>query len=246
MGYRTVTQQKSFKRRVRARMAKTGERYTAARAVVERRTTPPGRQAPESVEASAAASPPPDQPANAPGFRYPVSEEAVARATGHAWAHWFAVLDAWGAVDRRHPEIARWLSTEHGVPGWWTQSITVAYEQARGMRAPGQHADGFSASATRTLGVPAERVFEAFVDETLRARWLPDVALRLRTATPHRTARFDWGDGSERVVVGFSAKDDGRSVVAVDHQRVADAATAAARKTFWRERLGALRELLEG
>ncbi|MEE3921840.1 hypothetical protein V2I01_36860 [Micromonospora sp. BRA006-A] len=58
--------------------------------------------------------------------------------TGQDWAGWFDRLDAWGAVDRTHTEIARWLVDTHGMPGWWAQTVTVGYEQARGLRAPGQ------------------------------------------------------------------------------------------------------------
>jgi hypothetical protein len=29
---------------------------------------------------------------------------------------WFALLDEWGAAERPHPEIARWLAEAHGVP----------------------------------------------------------------------------------------------------------------------------------
>jgi hypothetical protein len=48
-----------------------------------------------------------------------------------------------GATERKHAEIARWLVTEHEVDSWWAQSVTVGYEQARGMRAPGQQSDGY-------------------------------------------------------------------------------------------------------
>ena len=39
-----------------------------------------------------------------------------------------------------------------------------SYERARGLRAPGEHADGFAVTASKTVGVPVERLFDAFVD----------------------------------------------------------------------------------
>ena len=48
------------------------------------------------------------------------------------------MLDGWEAASRSHTEIARWLREEHGVDGWYSQSITVGYERARGLRAPGE------------------------------------------------------------------------------------------------------------
>ena len=62
---------------------------------------------------------------------------------------------------------------------------------------------------------------------------------------PGRTARFDWADGSMRVNVGFTGK-GGRSQVALAHERIADAETAEKLKVYWRERLNALKTLLEG
>jgi uncharacterized protein YndB with AHSA1/START domain len=220
-----MTKQKTFKHRVRARMAKTGESYTAAR----RMLIADGEQ-PEPAP---------------PAFEPPTSEAAVTTATGHGWQEWFVLLDAWKASSRPHPQIARWLVTEHGVPGWWAQSVTVAYEQARGLRSPGQHADGWSVSATKTIAVPVERLFDAFQDETLRERWLPGAQLRLRTATAPRTARYDWEDGSSRVVVGFTGLDTAKSRVAIQHERLPDADTAEAMKVWWRERVTALKPLLE-
>jgi hypothetical protein len=220
-----MTTQKTFKRRVRDRMDKTGESYTAARRML---IAAGDRPEPVAVD-----------------WKPPVSDEAMTNATGHGWDRWFGLLDAWGGTGHTHPEIARWLSDEHGVPPWWTQSITVGYEQARGMRAPGQHVDGWSVTATKTIGVPVERLFEAFADDDLRERWLPAADLRLRTATAPKSARYDWEDGSTRVMVGFIRVSDDKSTVAIEHARLPDADTADEMKAWWRERVAALKPLLE-
>jgi hypothetical protein len=220
-----MTRQKTFKRRVRARMEKTGESYTAARRVLIASGDRP--------EAAAVA------------FEPPMSDEKVTEATGRAWDAWFALLDEWGAAARTHTEMARRLREAHGVTNWWSQSITVAYEQARGLRAPGEHADGFALTASKTVGVPVERLFEAWSDGALRERWLAGGQLRLRTATAPKSARYDWEDGTTRVNVGFVAVAGGRSRVALAHERLPDAETCDEMKLWWRERLAALKPLLE-
>ena len=78
-----------------------------------------------------------------------------------------------------------------------------------------------------------------------RARWLPGDKVRERTVLPYRSARFDWEDGGTRVVVGFVDKGEAKSQVAVSHERVPDAEVAEELKAYWRERLGALKALLE-
>jgi Domain of unknown function (DUF4287) len=221
-----MTKQRTFKRRVRERMTKTGESYTAAR----RMLIAQGERPNGAVAA----------------FEPPVADERVVEATGRGWQAWFEVLDDWGAAGRIHKEIARWLREEHGVDGWYAQSITVGYERARGLRAPGQRPDGFAVGASRTVAVPVERLFEAFTDESLRERWLPGADLRVRTATAPRTARYDWEDGSTRVIVGFEAAGDAKSRVALSHERLPDADTADEMKSWWRERLTELKARLEG
>jgi hypothetical protein len=219
-----MTTQKSFKRLVRARMAKTGESYTSARRSL---------LAAEETKAN-------DAPA------LTVSDEVIRRRTGRGWEEWFDLLDEWGAIARPHAEIARWLASEHGIDGWSSQSVTVSYERARGLRAVGEHADGFAVTASKTVAVPVERLYDAFVEESQRERWLPDGNLRERTATRPKSARFDWGDGDTRVIVGFEAKGDAKSLVALEHARLADATEAERMKAFWRERVAVLKEVLEG
>ena len=123
-------------------------------------------------------------------------------ATGHGWDHWFAALDEWGAREQSHTQIARWLRDEHGVPGWYSQSISVSYERARGMRAVGEGVNGFTVSVSRTVDATAEELFAAFDDSDARERWLPGAELSVRTTTPPRLARYDWGGGPSKVVVG--------------------------------------------
>ena len=173
------------------------------------------------------------------------SDEAVRKRTGRGWDEWFTLLDEWGATGREHAEIARWLAEEHKVGAWWAQSVAVAYERARGMRAVGEHADGFAASASKTVGVPVDGLYDGFIDDALRAEWLPDGELRDRTATRPKSARFDWGDGPSRVQAYFTAKGESKSSVAIEHARLPDAEAADQMKAYWRDRLGVLKQLLE-
>jgi len=48
-----------------------------------------------------------------------------------------------------------------------------------------------------------------------------------------------------RVNVTFLAKDESRSTVALEHRRLPDAREADRMKAYWRQRLAALKEVLE-
>ena len=109
----------------------------------------------------------------------------------------------------------------------------------------GEHADGFAITASKTVAVPVERLYEAFVNGSRRKRWLPDGKLRVRTSSKPKSARFDWGDGTTRVNVGFTAKGGGKSAVALEHSRLADEKEAERMKAYWRDRVVALKKLLE-
>jgi hypothetical protein len=222
-----MTRQRSFKRLVRTRMEKTGESYTAARAaLLSAAETPEAVQEPPLV----------------------MSDEAIRQRTGQGWEQWFDLLDDWGAAERRHKEIARYVAGELGIEalGWDAQAITVSYERARGLRAVGERADGFAITASKTVAVPVERLFDAVTDPSRRERWLPQGELSERTVTRPKSARFDWADGETRVNVTFMAKGEAKSTVALEHVRLADADEAERMKAFWRERLTRLASQLEG
>lgn len=212
-----MTEHRSFKKLVRARMAKTGESYTAARA-----------------QLLAAAGPEPV---------LVTTDERIRERTGRGWEDWFDLLDGEGLTGRPHREISRRLAAIMDLPplAWNVQAVTKSFERARGGKAVGEKDDGFSITVTRTLPAPPERVFDLLADPARRREWL-DAELTERTSTRPRRVRFDHPDG--RVAITVEPKDV-RSVLAVEHSRLADAALAAKTKAWWRDRLSALATLLE-
>jgi uncharacterized protein YndB with AHSA1/START domain len=229
----TMPTQKIFKQRVRTRMSKTGESYTAARRQLLRKGEEP-------------AAPAPDQPSNEiPVDALLVADASMQRATGKGHAEWFALLDAWQATSHSHTQIATWLREGQGVSGWWAQNITVSYERARGMRAVHQQRDGYTISVTRTISVDPDRALAAFTNTTIRRRWLPDAEMRRRPTRAALTARFDWSDPKSRVVANIVPKGGGKALVAVGHEQLPDAESAERLKTAWRGWLGDLKAVLE-
>jgi uncharacterized protein YndB with AHSA1/START domain len=218
-----MTRQRSFKRLVRSRMEKTGESYVAARVALL------AAEEPKATEGPALA----------------MSDEAIRRRTGRGWEEWFDLLDDWGASERSHREIANWVAQKQGIEGWGAQAVTITYERARELRAVGENDKGFTVTASKTVAVPVDRLYEAFEDETLREHWLRDGRLRKRTALKPKSVRFDWGDGRTRVNVFFTPKGEAKGTVALLHERLADAAEAERMKAFWRAGVSALKQHLE-
>jgi uncharacterized protein YndB with AHSA1/START domain len=173
-----------------------------------------------------------------------VSAAAVKKATGRTWPEWIGILDKAGAKSWPHAEIALWLHKKHKVADWWCQMVTVGYEQASGRRVKHQKVDGFEISVSKTIAAPVAMAFDAWKDPALREQWLPGVALTVRKATPHKSIRITWSDGTN-LSVNFWPKGPLKSQVVPQHAKLSDAATAEKMKAYWADQLEALRVFLE-
>ena len=172
-----------------------------------------------------------------------ISDEAVLAKTGRRKAEWFAILDKAGAKAMRHPDIVAILS-ENGVGSWWRQMVTVAYEQARGLREPNQAASGFQMSASKTVAAPVTVLYQAFSNVRSRARWLPKAELTVRNAAPEKRIRYT-GAGGSHVEATFTAKDADKSAVTVTETKLADGAAVERQKAYWKAALERLKAQVE-
>ena len=127
------------------------------------------------------------------------------------------MLDEWGGTKHSHAEIARWLVEEHAVEEWWAQTINVA----------------------------VQAVFEAFANASKRAEWLPNAQLVPTTVNPPKSYRAEWEDDT-RIAVWLTEKNNNKTGVSVQHEKLPDGDAAAAKKSYWRDRLNDLKAILEG
>ena len=249
-----MTTQKDFKRLVRGRMQKTGESYTTARArlltQVDQRKAQGNGAHPETNGHAPVADltvPAPSTPKVQPKEFAKVagmSDEKVKDKTGCTWESWVLALDHVEAYNWPHTEIARYVHEKYKVPNWWTQMVTVGYERIRGLREKGQRRSGiWGASKSKTINAAAGTIFRSFKQPKLRKAWL-DNKVVIRTAVPNKSLRLTWDDGTS-VEVYVVSKGRSKSVVAIEHTRLATRKDADRMKTFWGERLGTLAGALE-
>jgi hypothetical protein len=232
---------KDFKRLVRGRMQKTGEAYTTARAQLlkqklkQKLTQKPHKQKPPAA----------NPPAKVDYAKLAGRSDAVLKEkTGCTWERWVHALDRVQAHTWPHREIAKYAQEKYKIPGWWAQTVTVGYERIKGLRAVGQRRDGsFEANKSRTFAVPLARLYAAFHDGRLRARWLPGVDLTVRTATREKSMRISWPDGTS-LSVGFTGRGATKSQIALTHEKLPDRAAQTRMKQYWAERLEALEQVL--
>ena len=234
--------QKDLKRLVRARMKKTGEAYTAARAQVVRKPRPvkPSADAPAAAAPATVTSPEPEDYAALAG----TSDAVMKEKTGCTWKRWVKSLDYHGASEMSHREIAALVRETYHTPSWWSQTVAVGYERIKGLRVRGQQRNGtFGMTRSRTFDVDVAALFDAWADTRTRKRWLRGESLSVRTATAPKSMRLQSADGAI-IAVGFYDKGKGKSSVAIEQTKLPDRGTADRLKQLWSERLDALREEL--
>ncbi|CAN5729284.1 hypothetical protein BH24ACT5_BH24ACT5_19060 [soil metagenome] len=216
-----MTKNETFKRRIRERMATTGERYAAARRSLIDRSAASRRRAWISEPE--------------------LSDEAIRENTGRGWDDWCDTIDAWpGRVDG-HTAIATHVRDEIGVDPWWAQGVTVGYERITGLRLPYQRPDGtFTADKSRTVMVDADRLRELIFDDDDRDHLCGGEPTELRSKPTSKSIRILVGPGV--AMVSLEPRTRGRTKVTVAHERLPDYADVAKWKFFWTEWLNALDE----
>jgi hypothetical protein len=173
-----------------------------------------------------------------------IADSAVKKTTGKGWDEWFAILDEVGGKAMNHKELVAALNARHpNVSGWWQQSIVVAYEQERALHEKHQTPEGYQGSASKTIDAPIAALYKAWEDDDVRERWLTE-PIEVRRATPNKSLRITWVDGTN-VDVNLYAKGDAKSQVTLQHSKLRDADEVAAAKSYWSEALERLRLLLE-
>lgn len=248
-----MTLQKKLKKTIRARSQKTGESYTAARRQVLQardKKTPAVQLDPETIPVVSAPA-----PSKSP-FKGGVTEESSRQKTGHGLDHWFAILDAFGAMDKGHTATAAFLYNEHGVPGWYAQGITLAFERARGLRVPNQTCDGtFQVSVSKTVPASVAEVVKVLKSADRRALWLQgaDDALvnaldaAFTGAKPREVKtkgdgyawlRYRWDEST--VTIYINGKPNGRTSVVADNIDLAGTEQVEQRRAQWRVALEGL------
>ncbi len=214
-----MTQQESFKRRIRERMETTGERYAAARRVLIAKHADTRRRH-RSAE--------PD-----------LSDDAMRTATGKGWDDWTDLIDAWPGHTDGHTAIAAYLVEQHGVDSWWAQGVTVGYERIVGIRLPYQRPDGtFTASKSRTVAIDADVIREMLLNESDRADLFGGLRTTLRSGLTAKVVRLDLAGAT--VQIALDATGDGRTKISIAHERLGKSEEVEEWKFFWSEWLDVL------
>jgi hypothetical protein len=262
-----MTRARALKQVIRARAAKTGERYTTARRHVLRELNEPSASAlratadkkgsllreatkpPTSAKATVGTHAPSPRPASTKGG---MSDATSIKKTGHDLAHWFAVLDAFGATEKGHTKAANHIHSDHGVPGWYSQGITVAYERARGVRVMNQKCDGaFEVSVSKMMAATPAQLIKAIKSDNWRDGIDPDLLKGLAAALKDKTskgfvtrpdgqARFRYKWNQTTVQFNIYPKGPGKTSFVASHLALPNADAVDVSRAKWKAAVAAL------
>jgi uncharacterized protein YndB with AHSA1/START domain len=174
-----------------------------------------------------------------------IGNEAVTKATGRGWPDWFAILDSFDVKQNGHAAAAKYLQANHAVSLWWSQSLVVGYEQARGLREKHQKTDGYSVSASKTILASTAEAFGAVHDPKARARWLPKMKWTLGKVTRGKSLRAKLTADGTPVEVMIYPKGPGKCQVTIQHNKLKSRKEALTMKDFWQAAAQRLKNQLE-
>jgi len=174
-----------------------------------------------------------------------IGDAAVSAKTGRTWVQWRQVLDKAGAKKMSHKEIARFVARTFEVGPWWSQMVTVGYEQVTGRRKVHETARGFSVGVSRVIAVPISALSSSWATPKSRAAWMGKRSIVVRKATANKSIRIACDGGKTSVEVNFYRKGEAKSQVTVQHDRLADEKTVAKERTFWTRSLDKLKSRLQ-
>jgi uncharacterized protein YndB with AHSA1/START domain len=195
-----------------------------------------------------------------------VNDASCREKTGRALGQWYALLDGLGGAPKGRRELVHALLGGQKFDEWWSTTIVVEHERARGVHEKDGRPKGDSICSTKTIRAPLERVFAAFGVRAGLARWFgPDPRvdfakggtlttgdgdrLRFTRIRAGKDLRLAWehptrAPGSQ-VEVLFTGKGKGKTGLILNHTRMATRRDADELRAGWSTAFEALEQHLE-
>jgi len=174
-----------------------------------------------------------------------ISNEAVKKSTGKIWSEWFVLLNKEGAKKMEHKAIAEKLHKKYGLSGWWSQMITVQYEQEIKGRKKHETTSGYQISKSKTLSFSTSKVYSVVQYPALRKSWLKDPDFSITKSTKNKSIRGKWVDGKTNIEFQFYPKDKTKTQLVIQHSKISSLKEAERLKKYWERNFNLLTKYLE-
>jgi len=196
----------------------------------------------------------------------PMSDDSVRAATGKSWDEWWAYLDERGGPKEGRRNITAHLMTDLKLAPWWSSTIAVEYEEAKGQREKDGRLKGYYICSTKTVNAPLDQAFEAWLTNESLNRWLgtgvvgdptegstlsdeDGVLGTVKRVRANKDIRIAWEHAScapgSVVDVLFTDKGKGKTAVYVNHDRLQSRAEADGVRNAWNEVMNRYKSVVE-
>lgn len=163
---------------------------------------------------------------------------AIETATNKKWSEWLIFMNDIDAKNLNHKEIAKKVYEECGL-SWWSQAVTVAYEQEIGRRLPGQRNDGsFEISVSKTIDGDMDMGLEIWLKAVKGRNEFNRAKLTNEPGLSHTDKWRYWRctlDDGTKVGVYISNKANRKSQLAIQHVKIASAKKADIWRSYWKD-----------
>lgn len=196
---------------------------------------------------------------------HPLTE--VKAATGKTWEEWFSILDKRGGIAKGRRDIGNFLYGECKLDAWWSATINVEYEAARGVVEKDGRPKGYMICVTKTIAAPVDKAYEAWATPESLNDWFSkknkaevtdggrysnadgDTGL-FKRVRKNKDLRFTWENPAHTsatlVDIVFQDKGKGKTGVMITHDRIQKREEADGLREGWAQALDRLKSLLEG
>lgn len=168
----------------------------------------------------------------------PSNIKSLETGTGKSWEYWLEFLESINAKELPHDEIARKVNA-HGANEWWSQGVTVAYEQHIGRRIPGQTCDGdFQVTVSKTILGNMDDVLAKWVAKVEGVTHFDGVKITREPSVSQTEKWRYWRCGLEdksSISVNIQTKASGKkSSLAINHDKIQEAGDIERWRSFWK------------
>ncbi len=177
-----------------------------------------------------------------------ITDKLVVEKTNRTLEEWYTVLDEKGATKMKHNKIFELVSNTPKLKSLnqWNQNLlATSYEWSRGIKKRGERNGSFEISVSKIISVNVSFLYQAWIEDHQRNKWLKNENVLIRKATENKSARITWSDNITSLSVDFYKKGDNKSQVAVQHMKIDSLIKADQLKEYWNNTLLKLKDLLK-
>jgi uncharacterized protein YndB with AHSA1/START domain len=177
--------------------------------------------------------------------KFALTPEVARQETGESPEDWFALIDRRLGPSPGRKAVGDFLFKEMKVDAWWTTTLVVGYEAARGIVEKDGRPRGYSICVTKAIAAAPDKVFAAITD----AQWArADTKVAVQKATPGKLIRFALeGSGhpaGELVEIKLTPS-GGKCSIVLNHERIQERGRADGLREAWAGILNSWKASLE-